>query len=121
MCPFCCYFIARASLADAFAANTSDERGAVWQTGMCVQTCKVFVDKALKACVSSIEKARAQCDGVMDALSDVYSHARGVLDRLNADRWAPTIAPRPLDKQPNRSLSLRRPTTSKKVKSFPEP
>jgi len=31
MCPFCCYFIARASLADAFAANTSDERGIDWR------------------------------------------------------------------------------------------
>jgi len=27
----------------------------------------------------------------MDALGDVYSHARGVLDRLNPDRWAPTV------------------------------
>ena len=55
-----------------------------------LQSCKVYVEKALSACVSSIQKARAQCDGVMDALGDVYSHARGVLDRLNPDRWAPT-------------------------------
>ena len=56
-----------------------------------MQTCKAYVEKALSACISSIQKARAQCDGVMDALGDVYSHARGVLDRLNPDRWAPTV------------------------------
>lgn len=60
---------------------------------LCVlQTCKVYVDKALTACISSINKARAQCDGVMDALGDVYSHASGVLDRLNPDRWAPNLS-----------------------------
>ena len=58
-----------------------------------LQTCKVYVDNALRACMSSISKARRQCDGVMDALGDVYSHARGILDRLNPDRWAPTLPP----------------------------
>jgi hypothetical protein len=54
-----------------------------------LQACKAYVERAYAACVSNIQRARTRCFGVMDALGNVYSHARDVLDRLNPDRWAP--------------------------------
>jgi len=44
----------------------------------------MYVDDALKACMSNIRKARGQCDGVMDALESWtrWVTCDGVMDAL---------------------------------------
>ena len=54
-----------------------------------LQACQIMVNQAFDACNKGIHGAQDQCFDVMEALSNVYNHAREVLDKINPELWSP--------------------------------
>ena len=51
------------------------------------QTCRRTMMQAYNECSLGIQSAHGRCMDVMDALGNVYHHARTVLDRINPENW----------------------------------
>ena len=48
-----------------------------------------MVARAYNDCATGIDEAQNQCVAMVNTLGDVYHIARGVLDQLNPELWAP--------------------------------